>query len=75
MNAWDQEDTNSIKPTYFDEIRIEDMSVGDSVEGETGNWKIMRYKQCYVLSLFNHSTYKNLLEFKNSSSLLNFLKK
>lgn len=69
----DDADTNSIKPTKLDIERINSMQIGDKIDGELGNWSLLRYKNDFVLLLKNSVKYKDFIEFKDSKKLINFL--
>jgi len=72
MFATDEDDTNNIKPTDFDKQRIKDMEIGAVVEGELGNWKVMKYKKEYTVLFYNNPKYQ-MMDFKSYSDLIMFL--
>lgn len=48
----DNKDSDSLIPTDFDKNKLESLSIGESWEGELGNWKVMRYKGCFCLMVY-----------------------
>ena len=56
-------DLNSIRPTILDTLRLEDLEIGDTMESESGNFKVLRYKKEYVLFLLNHVKKQQMKEF------------
>ena len=72
MFATSEDDTNSLRPTSFDVARIDSLSIGESVDGELGNWTVLRYKDSYVLMTQNSPKIINK-EFKTQKELIRFL--
>lgn len=70
----DEDDTNSIKPTDFDVLRLEAMDVGDKLDGELGNWRVFRYKSGYHLFLLNSLDSKEFEKFQSLDDLVSYLK-
>ncbi|MEK6880268.1 MAG: hypothetical protein AABY22_11695 [Nanoarchaeota archaeon] len=75
MFAADEDDTNSTKLTDFDLARLEDLDVGESFEGEYGNFKILRYKNSYVVFLKNCFRRKDFNELATKEQVIEFLNK
>jgi hypothetical protein len=53
-------------------MRIGDMSIGDTVEAESGKWKVMRYAKEYTLCFNDRKG--TMLNFKNVGGLVSYLK-
>lgn len=75
MNASDYDDTNSLYPTSFDEQKLLNMSIGDTIDAESGAWRVFKYKDSYSLLLMNNVKNKEMSDFDNLFSLITFLKK
>ena len=75
MTLDSEDDTNSIKPTKFDIERLLAMRVGETVNHEVQNWRILRYSDSYILILENSSTESSFKEFFSLSELIEFLNK
>lgn len=73
MTFSDQSDNNSIKPTHFDLARLNALEVGGTVDGELGNWRALRYKDSYILMLFNSPDKKEYSEFIDLESMVVFM--
>ena len=71
----DEDGTNSIKPTDFDKARLESMNIGETIEGELCNWKVIRYLNDYTLILYDHPKAKDVLDFDLLEELVEFLDK
>ena len=69
----DDADSNSIKPTKFDLENLNSLNIGDLLDGEKQNFRILRYKDSYVCILSNHYDKKEYSEFKNKEELIKFL--
>jgi hypothetical protein len=69
----DQSGSNSIKLTKLDSARLNNLEIGSDFVGELQNFKILRYKNDYVLILFNHHTKKDFQEFMTKEELIKFL--
>lgn len=72
MFAADEDDTNSVKPTQFDIERIKSLEIGDSMAGEIGNFRVLRYVSSYTILLLNHPK-KEIEEQKDWQSVVRFL--
>ena len=68
----EDENSKSLKPTTFDIARLEDLEIGQKVEGEIGNWQVFRYKNDYTLIC---NKIKTPRIFKKLKDLINFLNK
>lgn len=79
MPAFDLEDDNSWRLSTFDEYKIEAMEIGDSVELESGNAKILRYKNEYIIMLQHEGKIRKEKELMRSfptlKQLIAYLKK
>lgn len=75
MLGADETSSESLYPTDFDISRLSVIEIGNTVDGELGNWSVIRYKNEYVLLLHNSKKYSNFMEMKNLETLLYFLKK
>lgn len=69
----DEDDTNSLVPTPFDLQRLEAMAIGDTLEGELGNWKVMKYEREYLVLLNNRRN--PFIELPNLKEVIVFLNK
>ena len=69
----DDADTNSIKPTQFDLDRLSNLEVGEDFVGEKQNFKILRYKNDYVIILYNHTKKKDFIEVKDIEGVIKYL--
>lgn len=79
MPAFDLENNDSFQFTILDESRLECAEPGDTIDGENGDFKVLVYKDSYLLFLMNERLIraKKLInkEFKTLKSLVSFLKK
>lgn len=73
MFAADEENNDSIKPTKFDLEKLDCLQVGDYFDGETGGFRILRYKDDYNVMLFNSTTKKEFTTHLTKESIINFL--
>lgn len=71
----DYENTDSIHPSNFDELRIAGMDIGERIDSENGNFSVLRYKNDYTLIINIRTKNKNYLEFDNHKDLIEYLKK
>mgnify|MGYP001611262100 CR=1 FL=1 len=67
-----EDSTNSIVPTDFDKLRLKDMSIGDKIDQEIGNWNCIKYRDCFMVSFLNHPKLR-WVEFKTYSEMISFL--
>lgn len=51
MPAFDLENNDGFELTIFDALRIEALDIGESCDGECGNFKVLRYKKEYLYLL------------------------
>ncbi len=70
-----QDFTESIYPTEFDTLRLKEMNSGDKVDGENGNFSVLKYPNEYVLLLYNSKKYNSYQEFSDIGKLITFLKR
>lgn len=75
MNDFEEVDSNSLFPTFLDVERIKCMEEGDKLDGELGNWSVLRYKNNYTLLLNNHPRLEPVIDFDDKESLIRFLQK
>ena len=69
----EESDSESLRPTVFDLARIDEMSNGETINGELGNWKLMAYSTEYVLLLHNNKKYGSFQEFDTKRDVIEFL--
>jgi len=78
MQSFDLENDDSWVISNYDILRIESMEIGDSLEGESGNFRILRYKDTYFLFLQHEGKIRQHhclgKEFDTLEDLLKFLK-
>ncbi|MEK6884424.1 MAG: hypothetical protein AABY22_32630 [Nanoarchaeota archaeon] len=55
--------------TNFDLARLEDMSEGDTIDGECGLWRVIRYSNSYSLILDYSSIMTSQTEFTSIDKL------
>lgn len=64
--------------TEFDRLKIESMDIGDSIDAECGNFRVLRYKSGYMLFVFNEAlirkTNTTVREFFEMDKLIKFLR-
>jgi hypothetical protein len=70
-----EHDTNSLYPTDFDILKLQNMNLGDKINAESRNWSVIKYKESYTLMLSNHPKLPPVLDFLDLKSLIYFLKK
>jgi len=70
----DDAGTNSTYPTKFDVQRINELGVGDYMDGEKGNFRVLKYKESYVVLLFNSPSKNEYSEFSTLKQVFAFLK-
>lgn len=67
-------DTNSTRVTAFDYERLIDLEVGARLDGELGNYSILRYKyDNFVVLLHNSYNKPSYSEFTNMREIVDFL--
>lgn len=72
--AFSEFSDNSLKPTQLDLDKINSLNIGESMISENRNFKIMRYKDEYVLLLFNSYNYKDFSEWGGADGLNRLIK-
>lgn len=72
MLAWDEDNSNSCVPTSFDEERIKELQIGETVDGELGNWKVSRNKKNTYIVLLTDGY--QVFEFREPDEIFDFLK-
>ena len=56
-------------PTILDNIRLEDMDVGEIVDFENGEVRVFRYKENYCFLLLNEPKFQGMPEVSNLKKL------
>lgn len=71
------ENNDSFQLSRLDQNRLEDMEIGDLMDGELGDFRVLRYKDVYMLFVFNESllrkTQTTHKEFASLKDLISFL--
>ncbi len=79
MPAFDLENDDSFQLTILDEYRLQDMDNGDKVEGENGDFMVLKYPDSYLLFLKSEHLIRakkiTNREFKTLDKLISYLKK
>ncbi len=79
MPTFDLEDNDNFSLTTLDTYRIEDLGIGEILEGEAGNFKVKRTKNSYELYIRNESLIRKhqtlQMTFPTLKRLIGFLKK
>ncbi len=78
MNFSGLEDDDSFDLTTFDQYKLEDLDVNQTMESENGNFNVTRYTRCYVVFLRNEKLIRKKKavrrEFKDLAMLIDYLK-
>jgi hypothetical protein len=73
------DDDDNFSLTAFDQNKLEDMVVNDTIEGESGNFQVRRSKNTYELYIRNESLIRKhqtmQITFPSLKRLLGFLRK
>ncbi len=73
---FDEADTNSSKVTPFDYERLIDLESGMKMDGELGNWSVIKYSDnSYVVLLHNDYNKRPFSEFTSIKDVVDFLNK
>jgi hypothetical protein len=70
MIDFDTDDNPSPVPTFFDLERLDCMEEGDSLEGECGLWKVLKYENDYTLIWGG-----KIKDFRTLNQLISYLSK
>lgn len=74
---FDTQDNDGFSLSNFDKLKIESMNIGDAIDGESGDFRILRYKDGYMLFVFSESlirkTQSTYKEFFDINTLIEFL--
>jgi hypothetical protein len=73
METLEPNSSNSIKPTQLDLVKLNNLKCGEFWDGELQNWRVLAYKNSFIVVLFNHVIKEEFSEFETIEEIIDFL--